>query len=249
MQKKIQILPSGIPLVDEKWGGFYRGGTYLLIGSHKSGRTSLSLQFAKEAADQNEVCLFFTSARPKDLLIQAASINIDLQKYIEKNQVIVVRVASPDSTGDLYNTDGALIEYMNDIVTVAEHYQPSKIVFDELTPFIEFNDLNLLNNVFAETSEKIEDNGITTLFVLSEPVTSATQTIVDTLTEKTTGVVYLKKENEEEGHNGEMIIIPNIGHPEGQFKTAYKVEPYRGVTIDSKKQIPGFRTVRKRNVA
>ena len=184
----------------------------MLIGPHKSGRTSLSLQFAKEAADQNEVCLFFTSTRPKDLLIQAASINIDLQKYIEKNQVIVVRVASPDNTGDLYNTDGALIEYMNDIVTVAEHYQPSKIVFDELTPFIEFNDLNLLNNVFTETSEKIEDKGITTLFVLSEPVTSATQTIVDTLTEKTTGVVYLKKESEEEGRADKMIITPNIGH-------------------------------------
>jgi circadian clock protein KaiC len=51
--------PSGVPLDDKAWGGSYRGDTYLLIGSHKSGRTSLSLQFANEAADQNKVCIFF----------------------------------------------------------------------------------------------------------------------------------------------------------------------------------------------
>ena len=248
MQKKIQILSSGIPLVDKEWGGFYRGGTYLLVGSHKSGRTSLSLQYAKKAADQNEVCLFFTSARPKDLLIQAASVDIDLQDYMEKNQVIVVRVAPPADTDGIYNIDESLIEYMNDIVTVVEQYRPSKIVFDELTPFIEFNNLDLLNRVFTNTCEQIEDNGITTLFVLSEPVTSGTQAIVNILTNKSTGVVYLKKEDEE-GQLGEMIITPNIGHTEGQFKKVYKIEPYKGVTIDLKKQVPGFRTVRKRNVA
>lgn len=248
MQKKIQILPSGIPLVDKWWGGFYRGGTYLLVGSHKSGRTSLSLQYAKETANQNEVCLFFTSARPKDLLIQAASIDIDLQDYMDKNKIIVVRVAPPDNVDGVYNIDEFLAEYMNDIVTVAEQYRPSKIVFDELTSFIEFDNLNILNSVFAETCEKIEDQGITSLFVLSEPATSATQAIVDILAEKSTGLVYLKKEDEQERF-GEMIITPNIGHTEGQFKTRYKIEPYIGVTTDIKKQVSGFRTVRKRSVA
>ena len=81
MKKKIQLLPSGISLVDSAWGGFYRGGTYMLIGAHKTGRTLLGLQFALESAKQKEVCLYFTNMRPKDLMIQAASIDFDLYCY------------------------------------------------------------------------------------------------------------------------------------------------------------------------
>src|SRR5512147_2191525 len=95
MKKKIQLVSSGISIVDNAWGGFYRGGTYLLVGPRKSGRTLLGLQFAKESIKQKEICLYFTSMRPKDLMIQAASIDFDLQNYMNQNQVIVVRVAPP----------------------------------------------------------------------------------------------------------------------------------------------------------
>ena len=95
MKKKIQLLPSGIPLVDQAWGGFYRGGSYLLVGARKSGKTILALQYAMECAMRNEVCLYFTSVRPKDLLINAASIDFDLQHYMNENLVIVVKVTPP----------------------------------------------------------------------------------------------------------------------------------------------------------
>src|SRR3990172_5971730 len=144
MKQKIQIIQSGIPLVDKAWGGFYRGGTYLSVGARKSGRTLLSLQFAMECARQKEVCLYFTSMRPKDLMIQAASIDFDLQAYMNQNLIIVVRVAPPADLYEVGNPAEFLVEYMNDIVTVVEQYQPNKIVFDELTPFIGFNDLSML---------------------------------------------------------------------------------------------------------
>ena len=54
MKRKIQILPSGISLVDKKWGGLYRGGTYLLMGPRKSGKTLMALQYALECAKQKE---------------------------------------------------------------------------------------------------------------------------------------------------------------------------------------------------
>lgn len=249
MQKKIQVLSSGIPLADKEWGGFYSGGTYLMVGSHKSGRTLLSLQFAMEAAKQNEVCLFFTSARPKDLLIQAASIGIDLQESIEKSLIIVVRVAAPAETDIIDNSgDNYLVEYIKDIITVVEQYNPSKIVFDELTPFVEFKDCNLLQRVFAQACEKIEDKGITSLYALSEPATSAAETIVDSLITKVIGVIYLKKENGED-QAGEMIITPNIGHSEGQFTAAYRIEPYKGITIAREGREPNLVVLKNKNVA
>lgn len=237
MKKKIQLLPSGISLVDNNWGGLYRGGTYLLIGSRKSGRTLLGLQFAMECAVQKEVCLYFTSMRPKDLMIQAASIDFDLQHYMNQNLIIVVRVAPPSDLYEAGNPDEFLVEYMNDIVTVVDQYQPNKIVFDELTPFIGFNNLNLLQDVFMRTTESIEDNGITSLFIVGEPATPLAESIVNALAAYATGVVYLQKKEGEAGISGTgvMTITPNIGHTEGQFKANYSIEPYKGITVEVKK--------------
>ncbi|MGB8317056.1 MAG: ATPase domain-containing protein, partial [Ignavibacteriaceae bacterium] len=92
MEKKIQIVPSGISLVDKSWGGFYRGGTYFMIGQHKSGKTLLGIQYVMECVKQKEVCLFFTTMRPKDLMFHAASIDFDLQHYMDQNLIIVIRV-------------------------------------------------------------------------------------------------------------------------------------------------------------
>ena len=127
MKQKIQILQSGIPLIDKAWGGLYQGGTYLLVGAHKSGRTTLALEYVKECIAQNEICLFFTTRRPKDLILQAASINIDLQNDIEQNNVVVIRVDSSISLSEKREPDSVLAEYIKDIIDLVEQYQPAKI--------------------------------------------------------------------------------------------------------------------------
>lgn len=238
MKKKIQIIPSGISLVDKAWGGFYRGGTYLMIGQRKSGRTLLGLQYAMETAKQKEVCLYFTNMRPKDLMIHAASIDFDLQSYMNQNLIIVVRVAAPSDLGDIRNPDNFLVEYIKDIVTVVDQYFPSRIIFDELTPFIGFRNLNLLQNTFLQTIETIEERGITSLFVLGEPATAIAQSIVDTLAQYSTAIIYLQKLGMQngKGHGGKITITPNIGHTEGQFSANYAIEPYKGITVDFRQE-------------
>jgi circadian clock protein KaiC len=235
MSPKVQLLSSGIPLVDKVWGGLYKGGTYMLVGAYKSGRTLLSLQYAMECARQNNVCLYFTSMRPKDLLIQAASIDLDLQAYMNQNLIIVVRVATPSDLFESGNIDDFLAEYLNDIVTVVDQYNPHKVVFDELTPFIGFNDLSLLQYSFSKTCEAIEESGITSLYVVAEPASEASQAIVDTLNTSATGIIKLDISQDAKttsDGSGMMTIIPNIGHTEGQFTSPYKVEPYKGVVIN-----------------
>lgn len=234
MKQKIELKSSGLPLVDSTWGGLYVGGTYLLVGSHKSGKTLIGLQYAFECIKQNEVCLYFTSMRPKDLMIQASSIDFDLQSSMNKNQIIVVRVAPPTDLKTIENKDEFLAEYLKDIVTVVDQYKPNKIVFDELTPFIGFRDIELLQEVFLRTTEAIEDRGITSLFLLADPATMAAQELVDALAAYSTGVIYLQKDEklEDKTQTGIIVITPNIGHTEGQFKSKYSIEPYKGISAE-----------------
>ncbi len=234
MNGNIRLIPSGFKFIDKKWGGVYRSGSYLVIGQRKSGRTLLGLQFALEAAKQNEVCLYFTNMRPKDLMIQAASLNFDIQSYMNQNLIIVVRVAPPNDVYKMQNPDKYLVEYLNDIVTVVNQYNPSRIIFDELTPYIGFKSVDLLRDAFMYTLETIEDKSITSLFIIGDPATQKAQELVDVLASNVTGIIYLRKSEDEEYtfNKGKVIIAPNVGHTEGKFIAEYKIEPYKGVTVD-----------------
>jgi len=186
-----------------------------------------------EAAKNKEVCLFFTSMRPKDLMIHAASIDFDLNTYMNQNQIIVVRVAPPADIFDSNNPDNYLVEYLNDIASVVGQYNPSRLVFDELTPFVGFENIGLLQHTFLNTIESIEEKNITSLFIVAEPATPFSQMIVDTIAQYSTAIIYLQKNSEEGriGQGGRATITPNVGHTEGQFTSDYFIEPYRGITF------------------
>ncbi len=229
----VRKVPSGFSFIDKHWGGVYRGGSYLLIGPRKSGRTLIGLQFALETAKNGETCVYFTIMRPKDLMIQAASLNFDIQSYMNQNLIIVVRVALPTEVYDMHNPDDYLSEYFNDIITVINQYHPTRIIFDEITPFVGFRNLDYLRNTFLHTIEYIEERDITSLFVISEPATQKAHSIVDGLSQLVTGIIELKKEGgKERFHGGVVTITPNVGHTEGEFSSEYRIIPNKGVTTE-----------------
>jgi len=235
MKKSVQLFRSGIPIVDNAWGGFYHGGTYLLVGEKKSGKTLLSLQYAVEAAKNKQVCLYFTNSRPKDLMIHAASIDIDLESYINQNSIIVVRVAPPTETTEFKSRDEFLSDYLHDIISVINQYNPTRIIFDELTPYVEYESINNLREAYGLMTESIEDLGITSLLILREPAAQSSKMIFNVLNSFATGIIQLHKaEDSEEQQPGVIDITPNIGHTEGKFKANYFIEPYKGITTDFK---------------
>ncbi|MBK7629786.1 MAG: hypothetical protein IPJ23_03620 [Ignavibacteriales bacterium] len=235
MKKSVQLFRSGIPIVDSAWGGFYHGGTYLLVGEKKSGKTLLSLQYAVEAAKNKEICLYFTNSRPKDLMIHAASIDIDLENYINQNTIIVVRVAQPTETTEFKSRDEFLTDYLRDIISVINQYNPTRIIFDEITPYVEYENLNTLRDAFGSMIESIEDFGVTSLLILREPAAQSSKQIFNVLNSFATGIIQLhKSEESEEQQPGIIDITPNIGHTEGKFKANYFIEPYKGITTDFK---------------
>ncbi len=236
MKRSVRLITSGIQLVDNTWGGFYKGGTYLLVGERKTGKTLISIQYAVEAAKQKGSCLFFTNVRPKDVIIQAASIDVDLEDYINQNKIIIVRVAPPSDAFGFSDRDILLSEYLTDIENLVNQYNPTRIVFDEITPYVDYQDTNRLKSVFTSTFEGIEDRGITSLLILREPASMEAQLIFNVLGSFATGVIQLYKSTDEAGivRGGVIDIQPNVGHSEGRFKANYSIEPYKGVVTHFK---------------
>jgi circadian clock protein KaiC len=235
MLRGVKLINSGLPFIDKKWGGLYSGGSYLLIGPKKSGKTLLGLQIAHESVQNSEVVLYFTTMRPKDLMIQASSIDFDIKLHMNKNLIIVVRVAPPADAYDSSNPDEALKEYLNDIITVVNQYKPKRLIFDELTPYVGFESMEYLYNTFLSIIEKIEEKDITSLFILGEPAEGRSKKILELLSQSVTGQIYLDSYSKRENHKSKGIIkiIPNVGHTEGEFTEEYYIEPNRGLITAS----------------
>ncbi|HSP86952.1 MAG TPA: hypothetical protein VLN45_02370 [Ignavibacteriaceae bacterium] len=158
---------------------------------------------------------------------------------MDQNQIIVIRTNLPTEKDLNSDSDKYLQSYLQDIVSVVEQYQPGKIVFDELTPLVGYNDINKLKEVYLQTCEAIEDLGVTSLFILGEPVSKQSKDIIDLLKENSTGLIQLrKKDSEGIFHTGEITITPNVGHTEGLFTTEYRIQPQKGLVTDFINQSP-----------
>jgi circadian clock protein KaiC len=168
-------------------------------------------------------------------MIHAASIDIDLENYINQNSIIVVRVAPPTETTEFKSRDEFLSDYLRDIISVINQYNPTRIIFDELTPYVEYENVNSLRDSYGSMIESIEDLGITSLLILREPAAQSSKMIFNVLNSYATGIIQLhKSEDSEEQQPGIIDITPNIGHTEGKFKANYFIEPYKGITTDFK---------------
>ena len=230
MNNKAYIEPSGIPLVDKAWGGFYIGGKYFLIGPHGSGKTILGLQYARQCVRQKQVCLFFTSQNPKDVLKLATAIDFDIKAFMSQSLVILIKIELPELSRDFMKHDDELSMHWNEIVSVIEGYNVDKIIFDDFTPFIGFNNSSTLEEVFRTSMETIEEKLMTSLFIFSEPTNSVAENLVDTVAKEGNGVIYIECEKWED--EGNITITPVSGHPEGQFKSGYTIKTDEGIKVD-----------------
>jgi circadian clock protein KaiC len=55
---------SGVDVIDEAWGGLYRGGSYLVYGRAATGRGLLTMMFVQTGSMLEERCLFISPDRP-----------------------------------------------------------------------------------------------------------------------------------------------------------------------------------------
>lgn len=243
MTNLIELLPSGINFIDRCWGGFYRAGSYIAIGKRGSGKALAGMQFALASARRKERCLYLTNMKPRDLLINAASIDFDIQAYMNQELIIVIRVAQPASSKLPLENDLLLADYLNDAIKVIEQYNPSSLVFDEITPYVSFENINSLEKTFESLLEKIQQKNVTSLFLIGEPASQAAYDIVSALKKQVNGSISFSLNESDTNDNygiGKILLEPNIGHPEGQFSAFYSIEPKKGIVVDFRQPIDRY---------
>lgn len=209
MQKFSKIL-TGFSFLDQKWGGIYPGGNYLIIGSKNAGKLLLSLKMIENFISIDLVTILITNQRFKNLEIQASSLNFNIESAITSEKLFLCN-------DEVFQPFNSLMDFINE--------KNPKVIFID----------NLLENSFFKSKENyiqllefLEQKNITLLSTASLPSNEISKKLLKEIFQFSTGIISLQRSSEKRNYSGQISIKPNIGHIEGEFETNYKIVPNKG---------------------
>lgn len=217
---------TGIDAIDRNWGGFYRGGSYLAYGRAASGRDLLTMRFTQVGVQMGESVLFLSPSRPKDLMIQAASIGFNLREAYAQGLVKLLRI--PPVLNQQSSDDSGILKSMRDLVAIIRREKPQRLVLNDFMPFVMFRSFDRFRGAFVEMLEHTDVLDMTMILVMSEPANKESHQMIDFMNSQMTGSIHVMTPGEREDlhQKRRLILMPNIGHLRRKSEEIWDLTPF-----------------------
>ncbi|ASU35621.1 Circadian clock protein kinase KaiC [Mucilaginibacter xinganensis] len=169
---------SGIPALDKMLGGkgFFKGGSVLVSGTAGTGKTSIAACFANEICNKKNRCLYFAfEESPKQIIRNMRSINMDLQKHVDKGLLQFMA-----SRPTLHGLEQHLVA-MHKLIKV---FKPQAVILDPITNLITVGSVSEVKAMLIRLIDFLQEEQITVLFTaltLNTVVTEQTDEGVSSL--------------------------------------------------------------------
>lgn len=171
---------SGIPALDKMLGGhgFFKGGSILVSGTAGTGKTSIAACFANEACNNGKKCLYFAfEESPRQIIRNMHSINMDLQKHIDKG-VLEFHASRPTLHG--------LEQHLVSIHKLIKKFKPDVVVLDPITNLVTVGSVSEVKAMLIRLIDFLQDEQITVMFtalslntIVSEQTDEGVSSLVD----------------------------------------------------------------------
>ena len=228
---------SGIDVVDNAWGGLYRGGSYLVYGRAASGRGLLTLTFAHTGANLSEPVLFVSPDRHKDLMIQAASIGFNLRDSYENGIVRLMRVPPLMNLQNM--GDDGVAAALWDLVNLIRQHRPTRLIMNDFMPFVAFRSFDRFRNEFIQFLEQIDSLETTMMLVMPEPANEQSRRVIEFMASQMTGSMHIELADENTTTTKRRItLIPHIGHIKRQVVDYWDLEDLVQTSSDVSRETP-----------
>ncbi len=185
VEKDFKVMSFGVPKIDELLkGGIERGTITLISGPSGVGKTTLAMQFAKEAASRGEKTVVYTfEESPESIIRRCESVNILTPKMIEGGFLEIVQAPVGEIYGD---------EFAN-VVRKAVNEGAKVIIIDSMKGYADSvitddNPLKCLQNLAAYLNYL----GITTLITADTESVIGEFKLTDAVSHIADNVVFLR---------------------------------------------------------
>lgn len=153
-----QRFSTGVPELDEMLGGkgLYRGSATLISGTAGTGKTSLALHIAEAACERGERCVCFSfEESPQQLVRNAKSIGIQLQKHVDKG-VLMFQSARPTTHG--------LEMHLVRMHKLVDTFKPSMVILDPVSNLQSAGTLDDSAAILVRLMDYLRKKGVTCVF-------------------------------------------------------------------------------------
>ncbi|TSJ38770.1 circadian clock protein KaiC [Mucilaginibacter corticis] len=151
-------ISSGIPAMDAMLGGkgFFKGSSILVSGTAGTGKTSIAAYFANEACNRKEKCIYFAfEESPKQIIRNMHSIDVDLQKHIDKG-LLQFHASRPTLHG--------LEMHLVAIYKIIKKFKPRVVVLDPITNLITVGSVSEVKSMLIRLIDFLQEEQITVMF-------------------------------------------------------------------------------------
>ena len=171
MAKKIMKVPTGIPVLDDKFSGIYVGHVTFLTGASGEGR-----EVAVGAAlnnyyrlDEHVLAVFAESA--DHVALRAREVGYDLEKATEIGALSTLYHAY--KPGEVL----PVRESLEEIIAEAHSISASVLFIQDARPWLEVHPVSAAPERVEEFISTLEESGLTTIVALPEPVSAAAKKV------------------------------------------------------------------------
>jgi circadian clock protein KaiC len=151
-------ISSGIPSMDAMLGGrgFFKGSSILVSGTAGTGKTSIAAYFANAACIRGDKCIYFAfEESPKQIIRNMHSIDVDLQKHINKG-ILKFHASRPTLHG--------LEMHLVAMYKVIKKFKPDVVVLDPITNLITVGSVSEVKSMLIRLIDFLQEEQITVMF-------------------------------------------------------------------------------------
>ncbi|MDB5157490.1 MAG: kaiC [Mucilaginibacter sp.] len=151
-------ISSGIPAMDAMLGGkgFFRGSSVLVSGTAGTGKTSIAAYFANETCKRKEKCIYFAfEESPKQIIRNMHSIDVDLQKHIDKG-LLQFHASRPTLHG--------LEMHLVAMYKIIKKFKPRAVILDPITNLITVGSVSEVKAMLIRLIDFLQEEQISVMF-------------------------------------------------------------------------------------
>jgi circadian clock protein KaiC len=151
-------MSSGIPALDTMLGGkgFFKGSSILVSGTAGTGKTSIAAYFANECCNRKERCIYFAfEESPKQIIRNMHSIDVDLQKHIDKG-LLKFYASRPT----LYGLEMHLVV----MYKLIKKFKPQVVILDPITNLITVGSVSEVKSMLIRLIDFLQEEQVTVMF-------------------------------------------------------------------------------------
>jgi len=219
---------SGIPLLDDTYGGVFSNRSFLVTGAKGAGKTVMGLQFILEGLEQDDRCVYLSTMVADDLGILAESLGFKLSSYVTSEALTLLEYESFMSGSGSPGLDMLPPEGFEQLRSIIHANSIERVVLDTVLPWVSVRDPERMPQQVFSFTRSLDRLGVTTMLTLPKPVSTLAFRLKKSIEEVVPISILLQPSEGSEPST--FQVTKYLGEKKLGGKSPFKIQEEIGIT-------------------